>query len=106
MVMSCDKNQDLFLPFYHCMEKYWPDHPPIIYSTESIKNPYYLTINFDYDVSHWTKRIYNTLSLISTPYVIAMVDDIFLKAPVETNKIFNILNLMIYIIIPILLICF
>ena len=45
VVCSCDKDKDLFYPFYHCMEKYYPNHPKIIYSTEAIKNPYYETIN-------------------------------------------------------------
>ena len=41
LVMSCDKNEDLWLPFHHCMEKYWKGHPEIIYSTETKINPYY-----------------------------------------------------------------
>ena len=41
IVISCDKNEDLFKPFYHCIEKYWPNHPEIVYSTESVVNPFY-----------------------------------------------------------------
>lgn len=44
LVISCDKYGDTFEPFHHCMEKYWPDHPEIFYSTETVKNPYYETI--------------------------------------------------------------
>ena len=36
LVCSCDKNNDLWELFYHCMEKYWPDHPEVIYSTETV----------------------------------------------------------------------
>lgn len=52
LVLSCDKNQDLFYPFYHCLEKYWPEHPEVIYSTESIANKFYKTISLDYDLEH------------------------------------------------------
>ena len=41
LVLSCDKNGDLFDAFHHCMEKYYPNHPEIIYATETIQNPYY-----------------------------------------------------------------
>ena len=41
LVCSCDKDGDLFEPFHHCIEKYYPEHPEIIYATETIKNPYY-----------------------------------------------------------------
>ena len=36
LVASCDKNEDLFAPFKYCIEKYWSNHPEIIYSTETI----------------------------------------------------------------------
>lgn len=51
LVCSCDKNVDLFLPFHHCMEKYWPTHPEIIYSTESVDNPYYRTVRKNYPLT-------------------------------------------------------
>ena len=57
VVLSCDKNQDIFDAFHHCMEKYYPEHPEIIYITETIKNPYYKTIFSDIELDKWTKRI-------------------------------------------------
>ena len=48
LVCSCDRNWDLWMPFHHCMEKYWNDHPEIIYKTETKDNPYYKTIKKDY----------------------------------------------------------
>ena len=64
IVTSCDKNEDIFYPFYHCMEKYWKNHPEIIYITETISNPYYKTINKDYPIELWTKRIREDLKEI------------------------------------------
>ena len=65
LVCSCDKNADTFGPFRHCMEKYWPGHPTILYSTETVQNPYYKTVSKNYPISKWTKRIRETLNDIS-----------------------------------------
>ena len=51
VVFSCDKDEDTFEPFHHCMEKYYPGHPEIIYATESVINPYYKTITKDYPLN-------------------------------------------------------
>ncbi len=92
VVMSCDKNKDLFEPFYLCMEKYWKEHPPIIYSTESVVNPYYETICLNYDIDKWTLRVLDTISKLECDYVLLMVDDIFLRENVDNdrfNKLFD-----------------
>lgn len=87
VVCSCDKNKDLFYLFYHCMEKYYPNHPKIIYSTETIKNPYYETINKNYPLEKWTKRIRETLKEIPDNEILLMIDDIFIRKPVDTKRI-------------------
>lgn len=87
VVCSCDKDEDLFYPFYHCMEKYYPNHPKIIYSTETIKNPYYETINKNYPLEKWTKRIRETLKEIPDNEILLMIDDIFIRKPVDTKRI-------------------
>lgn len=87
LVASCDKNQDLWYPFYYCMEKYWPEHPQIFYSTESIKNPYYKTISFNYKIEQWTHRIKETVEQINDDFILLMVDDIFLQKPTDNKKI-------------------
>ena len=35
LVLSCDKNEDLWQPFHILIEKYYPNHPEIIYATET-----------------------------------------------------------------------
>lgn len=87
VVCSCDKDKDLFYPFYHCMEKYYPNHPKIIYSTETIKNPYYETISKNYPLEKWTKRIRKTLKEIHDNEILLMIDDIFIRRPVDTKRI-------------------
>lgn len=87
VVCSCDKNKDLFYPFYHCIEKYYFNHPKIIYVTETIKNPYYETINKNYPLEKWTKRIRETLKEIPDNEILLMIDDIFIRNPVDTKRI-------------------
>lgn len=87
LVLSCDKNEDLFYPFHHCVEKYYPNHPEIIYATETIKNPYYKTICHEADLSHWTKRIRETLKDIKDNQILIIMDDCFIRNPVDTQRI-------------------
>lgn len=84
VVMSCDKNKDLFAPFHHCMEKYWKNHPEIIYSTETEINPYYKTICNYYPIDKWTKRVYELVKTLKCEHIILMVDDLFIRENVST----------------------
>lgn len=87
LVLSCDKNEDIFDAFYHCVEKYYPEHPEIIYATETIKNPYYKTISYDYPLSNWTTRIRKTLNDIDDEQILLIIDDFFIRKPVDTKRI-------------------
>lgn len=87
LVLSCDKNTDIFEAFHHCMEKYYPSHPEVIYATETIKNPYYKTICKNYPLEMWTKRIRETLQEIDDEQILLMVDDCFIRNPVDTTRI-------------------
>ena len=87
VVMSCDKNQDLFLPFHHCMEKYWKDHSEIIYCTESIINPYYKTICVNMPVEKWTTRVLNVVKQLNCEHILLTIDDLFIRDYVDNNLI-------------------
>lgn len=87
LVLSCDKNEDLFLPFKHCMEKYWEGHPKIYYSTETIKNPYYETINVNIPLEKWTTRIIKTLEQIDDEIILTMIDDNFIREKVDIQRL-------------------
>ena len=89
VVMSCDKNKDLWKPFYHCMEKYWANHPEIIYSTESIKNPYYKTICRNLPIEQWTRRVYETIKDLPCKNILLMVDDLFMRDNVDNDFIWS-----------------
>ena len=89
VVMSCDKNQDLWLPFHHCMEKYWKNHPEIFYSTETKVNPYYQTICRDLPIDKWTRRVRETVEQIPYKHILLMVDDLFLRDYVDNDLILS-----------------
>ena len=92
LVMSCDKNDDLFYPFYHCIEKYWPDHPEVFYSTETKINPYYKTICKNYSINKWTRRIKETIEEIDDDFILIMVDDIFIQTKVDNKRVLSLIN--------------
>ena len=94
LVCGCDKNQDLFDIFHHCIEKYYPEHPEILYSTETIENPYYKTICKNYPLEKWTKRIRETLKEIDDDAILLLMDDIFIRGPVDTKRIDYAKNLL------------
>ena len=84
LVMSCDKySKYTFELFHHCIEKYWKNHPKVYYCTESVINPYYETFNIDYQVSEWTKRVYESLERIKDDIVLVCPDDTFFRQKVN-----------------------
>lgn len=87
LVLSCDNYRDTFLPFHHCIEKYWPDHPEIIYKTETIDNPYYKTIKANYPINLWTRGVREVLSQIDDNQILLMMDDCFIRRPVNKARI-------------------
>lgn len=95
LVMSCDKNEDLFIPFYLCMEKYWTNHPEIIYCCEKIKNPFYRTINVNYPLEKWTKRVYECVKQIDDDYILLTVDDLFIRERVNNERIMKLTRLLV-----------
>ena len=87
LVLSCDKNEDLWYPFHHCIEKYWKNHPEIIYATETLQNPYYKTISKNYPLELWTKRIRETLNEMDDNIILTMMDDDFIRNQVDVKRI-------------------
>lgn len=87
VVCSCDKNDDLWEPFHHCIEKYWSNHPEIIYKTETKQNPYYRTLCADYPISQWTKGIREILSKIDDDKILIMMDDLFIRKQVDVKRL-------------------
>ena len=86
-VLSCDKNEETFAPFHHCMEKYWPGHPEVIYHTNGIINPYYKTIMVPEDLSHWTKGVREFLNQIDDEIILISLKACILSSDFMDNLI-------------------
>ena len=88
LVMSCDKYSKYTNElFHHCIEKYWKNHPEVIYCTETIVNPYYETLLIDYPVNKWTKRVEEALNKIESDIVLVCPDDTFIRSKVNYNTL-------------------
>ena len=94
VVLSCDSCEDTFEPFYKCMEKYYPNHPEIIYVTETKKNPYYKTICKNYSLDLWAKKVREALKEINDNVILLTTDDNFIREPVDTERINYVANII------------
>ena len=54
---------------------------------ETLKNPYYKTICHAGSLDVWTKRIRETLADINDNQILIMIDDFFIRQPVDTKRI-------------------
>ena len=87
IVLSCSKNKELFYPFWWCMQRYYPEHPEVIYFTDGAKNPFYKTIVVENHLETWTKGFREFLTQIDDEQVLLMIDDCFIRRPVDSFRI-------------------
>ena len=93
LVSSCDKNEDIWLPFFMCLEKYWPEMAwNIVLNTESKSFTYkdYPIKSykfFENEPDDWSKRLKLNLEKINTKYVFFILDDFFITEKVNHNFI-------------------
>ena len=87
IVLSCSKNEDTFLPFCHFMERYYPNHPEVVYFTNGINNPFYKTIPIETELDKWTKGFREFLNQIRDKQVLLMIDDCFIRRQVDMKRI-------------------
>jgi len=85
LVMSCDSYSDLWQPFYKLFKKHWKNCPYKLYICyETKKCSQAKTIN---KTGEWTKRLREALEEIDTEYVILLLDDYFIRKPVNQSLI-------------------
>lgn len=77
VIFSCDKNEELWPIFNKCLNKYWKNHPKVYLLTETMQYPYFETINYNYDINHWSTRIRHSLNDILEDNIIFICDDCF-----------------------------
>ena len=85
VILSCDKYEPCWKPFFTLLEKYYPHHPEVYLITETKRCPYCKTINVNSDI--WTERFREGLKQIEEDEVLVMLDDFFIRQPVDEERI-------------------
>ncbi|MCI7801522.1 hypothetical protein [Eubacterium sp.] len=94
LVCSCDNYEDSWYPFFKLLKNYWPDcDMPIILNTETKKYEFDgLDINCfqlykQNDRIPYGQRLIDHLMRIETDYIFVLIDDFFIREPVDSDEI-------------------
>ena len=85
LVLSCDKYKSCWKPFFALLNKYYPTHPECYLVTETEKCSYCKTININNQ--SWTYRFKEALKQINDNEILVMLDDFFIRQPVDYKRI-------------------
>lgn len=98
LVCSCDNYSDLWLPFFKLLKKNWSNCPcKIVLNTES-KVYSYSGLNiecysmFKNQIVPYGKRMIEHLKKISTPYVLVLMDDFFVRKKVNEQELVKVIK--------------
>lgn len=100
LVCSCDKYEDLWYPFFSLLHKYWPDCKcRIILNTETKKYEYPgLNIEafslYENTNTPYGKRMRDHLKRITTPFTLLMLDDFFVREPIDVETLKTVIRYM------------
>lgn len=89
---TCDKYESLWPGFFSLLYKYWPNcKNDIVLNTER-KTYEHEGLNIKRPDSYnegcsWSQRLINSLNSVKTPYVVMILDDFYLKSPVNLEKL-------------------
>ena len=94
LVVSCDKYQDLWSPFFKCLYQFWDDCPfEVCLATNHISYPdkRVRTIKIGDDKDYST-NLSIILKEIKTPWLIFWFEDAWISSKVNTHYLLNIIN--------------
>lgn len=104
LLTTCDSYSDAWYPFFRLLEINWKDCPfPIYLNTESKEYSY---PGYEIQVLHpdylskkgkpisWSTRLKQALEKIDSEYILFMLEDFFIKAPVRTDIVEDCLDWM------------
>jgi len=97
LVSSCDKYSSLWDPFFVSLFKEWPSlmqenrNVPIflIANSKKFSNPRVKTINIPHEIS-WSDNMISAVDQVETKYVMIALDDYWLNAPVNEQRLLEI----------------
>ena len=97
LMSSCDNYEDLWNPFFQCLDKFWPDCPyPICLSTEHKTFHSERPLHFERKKGNlaWSTRFMDALQQIDTEYVFLVLDDYFACDQVEDRYFEEVMDIM------------
>ena len=92
LVSSYDGFAVCWAPFCHGLEKYWPDHPPVFFITNTLEPPCGRAIQVGADRG-WAGNLEYALSQIESDYILYSQEDYWIQKPVDSNLIEDYLQL-------------
>lgn len=101
LVSSCDKYEDLWVPFFSLLKNKWRELPnyEIVLNTESKKftmdglNIKCFQLYKKNEKVAWGERLIETLKRINSDYILFLLDDFFIRSEVDDAKIKECLHL-------------
>lgn len=97
VILSCDTHSYLWDGYFKLLNKYWKQHPSeIILSTES-RDYQNESVTLSHNINckeEWSDRTYRAIRKASTEYVFVTLDDFYLKAPVDNERLHKYLQCM------------
>ena len=84
IIMSCDKYQNCWKPFFTLYNKYFPNKYKVHIVTETLDCKYANTIKV---TGIWTERLRKALEQIKSDNVLLMLDDFFIRSKVNIERI-------------------
>lgn len=96
LVNSCDKYEDVWMPFFHFFNKHWKNCPyKVFLNTEQkkCKIDNIVTINSKPGIS-WSLRLKKALKKTNSKYVIFFLEDFFLLKDVDQSMIETVISYM------------
>ena len=94
LICSCDKNKEIWNPFFSLLNKYWIDRPTECFILAETLISSEKNVKTILRTGAWTNRLLFALEKIETEYVILMLDDFFIMKPVRVEEINRVRHIM------------
>ena len=85
LILSCDKYEPCWKPFFILLNKYYPNHPDCYLVCETKKCNFCSTINVDN--ACWSVRFREAVKQIKDNEILVLLDDFFIRKPVDIDRI-------------------
>ena len=89
LVVSCDRYADLWKPFFHLLDRFWPERPGPVYLVTNEARPEFGEVHIvpvGPDTS-WSDGLKKALRRIDEEFVLLWLEDLFLRGPIDEARV-------------------